>query len=354
MSDFFTQKQMEKVKENFELWWEGKSDRPIIALKKKIKDTSSEKPPFLSQANCADFSLSPEDIINRADRELASYEYIGDAFPFLNLDSFGPGVGAAFLGAKLDNSSGAVWFYPPDNAPDIEDLHIEYDPNNIWAARVKDICAAGVKKWKGNVLVGFPDFGGTIDILASFRTTEQMLFDLYDSPEEVKRLVNEIHTAWHKMIDDFENVLIPQNGGYTDWNGIYSNKKSYILQCDFGFMLSNDMFREFAFEEIKKTAGKLGRASYHLDGKGCLKDLKDILTIDEIGVVQWVPGAGTPHGACWIDTYREILASGKNAQIVGEFNHFEEVAEALGTAKGLYFIGDAAGIEPKRLEKFGL
>lgn len=203
-------------------------------------------------------------------------------------------------------------------------------------------------------MIGFPDFGGTMDILASFRTTEGLLFDLYDSPEEVKRLINEIHSAWNAAIDDFEDVIMPTNGGYTDWTGVYSSKKTHILQCDFSYMISNEMFREFALDELRKTAKRLKRANYHLDGKGCLPKLKDILSIDEIGMVQWVPGDGTPTGACWIDTYREILNSKKNAQVIGSFGDFEDICRLLGSGKGLYYTSSADGIEKKRLEPFGL
>ena len=122
-----------------------------------------------------------------------------------------------------------------------------------------------------------------------------------------------------------------------EWSGVYSRQRSYILQCDFSYMISPDMFREFALDELKGTAKWLKRASYHLDGTGCLPNLGDILKIDEIGMVQWVPGEGTPHGACWTDTYRQILDSGKNAQFMGTPEQFVEVVDLLGSAKGFYY-----------------
>lgn len=81
---------------------------------------------------------------------------------------------AAFLGATLDNSTGGVWFHPAKVIP-IDELHFEYDPNNIWLNRIKDIYYEGLARWKGQVLMGMPDLGGVMDILSTFRPSEKTL-----------------------------------------------------------------------------------------------------------------------------------------------------------------------------------
>jgi 5-methyltetrahydrofolate--homocysteine methyltransferase len=90
---------------------------------------------MLSQATCTDFSWAPEQIIDRIDYEYSRFTFLGDAFPWFSMGKFGPGVIAAMMGAKLDNSSGQVWFWPPDDRP-IQDLNLELEPNNIWLQRM--------------------------------------------------------------------------------------------------------------------------------------------------------------------------------------------------------------------------
>lgn len=118
------------MKETHAKWWKGELERPIISIYNKVREPENTKVPFLTQENCHDFSIPPEDVVERIEQELACYEFVGDAFPKVGLDCFGPGVTAAFCGARLDNSSGAVWFYPPEEKIAIENLHIQYDPNN--------------------------------------------------------------------------------------------------------------------------------------------------------------------------------------------------------------------------------
>ena len=42
----------------------------------------------------------------------------------------------------------------------------------------QDIYGAGIRKWKGNVLMGMPDLGGIMDIVATLRGSENLLYDL--------------------------------------------------------------------------------------------------------------------------------------------------------------------------------
>lgn len=352
MSINFSRDRMEEVKENHQKFLDGTLNRPLIQVTHKVREAENTKTEILSQANCHDFSVSAEEVIERYDMELATLEFSADAYPRFTLDTFGPGVAAAFCGAKLDNSSGAVWFYPPDEKKPLEELHIKYDPENPWALRCKELLRAGAEKWQGSVALGFPDLGGVMDVLASFRSSEELLFDLIDNPDEVKRLVKEEQTAWREAYEDMASAM--GGFGYTDWNGVLSREKCYVLQNDFGYMIGPDMFNEFALPGIKDTAKKLGKATYHLDGIGCLPDLPEILKIPEIRMVQWVPGDGNPLGLHWIDTYKKIREAGKGAHILGNFSDFEDVASALKSAEGLYFCTGDINVTAETLKKYGI
>ena len=343
----FTPERWDKVRETYRLWWQGELDRPIIPVHLLGADAGREKPkvPLLSQANCADVSLSPEAIIDRIDYELSRQVFLGDAFPFFNMDCFGPGVIAAFLGGQLDNTTGQVWFFPEKDLP-ISEIHFEFNPDNIWFKRIKEIYAAGMTRWQGQVLMGMTDLGGNLDILATFRPSEKLLFDLYDHPEEVKRLTWEAHEAWHSYYEALNQVLQPANPGYSDWSGIFSAVPSYMLQSDFCYMISPQMFDEFVKPELEATINRLPRAFYHLDGIGQLNHLDSLLTINQLNGVQWIPGDGKPDCAHWPEVYRKIHAAGKLIQIVnGGFAAIEAVSEQIGTSCGLQHMLFPAPIE---------
>jgi len=361
MSFDFSPDRWRQVRETYARWWSGELDRPVIPVELSGRDPGRPKPraPLLTQATCTALDVPADDLIDRIDYELSTRVYLGDAFPRVNLDAFGPGVLAAMLGAKLDNATGQVWFHPPDDTPAAE-LHFEYDPENVWLRRIEEICAAAARRWQGSVLVGMTDLGGNLDVLAAFRPGEKLLLELYDTPDEVKRLTWQAHAIWHRVYQRINDAMQAASAGYTDWAGIYSDVPCYMLQCDFGYMISPQMFDEFAKPELQATCARLPRAFYHLDGPGQLPHLDSVLTLDHLHGVQWVPGAGNSPCDQWPDVYRKIHAAGKKMQIIdGGFDTLDTLIGQLGSGRGIQHIGIRGTVEEEtsirhRLAQYGI
>ena len=325
----FCDKQWDKLKKNYDLWWAGALQRPLmpIVLAGVAPNRDKPKNALLACVNVNDFSVTPEQIIDRYDYELSCYEYLEDSFPHMHMMQYGPGVISAFMGAKLLNSNDTVWFEPVRRVP-LEDLHFEYDPDNLWLRRVKDIYRAGMKKWGGEVIMSMPDLGGIMDVLAVFRSSEDLLFDLYDSPEEVKRLVRELHDMWFLFFNEINDIL-KGSRGYSDWGTIYSEKPSYMLQSDFSFMIGPDMFNEFVAEELDLAASKLTHAFYHLDGVGELPHLERLLQSKTICGIQWVPGCGAAAEQDWSEVYHRISKAGKKIQVQFGLDQYPNILNSL-------------------------
>lgn len=333
----FNRGRWDAIRSVYGQWWRGTLPRPLLPVTLRDRDPGRSEPevPLLTQATCADLTIPAESVIDRIDYELSRLSYFGDAFPFFSMDCFGPGVIAAFLGGRLDNSAGSVWFHP-DAERDIRDIHLEFDTDNIWFRRICDLYSAGMKRWCGQVLMGMTDLGGNLDILATFRPGEKLLLDLYDHPDEVKRITWEAHEAWHRYYNALTRFLQPVNPGYSDWSAIYSDRPSYMLQCDFSYMIGPDMFDAFVKPELAATCERLPNTFYHLDGVGQLPHLDSILKIAPLKGIQWVPGDGKPDCAHWPEVYQKIRAAGKRIQLFGDFEILDAVREQLGSARGIH------------------
>lgn len=356
MSIHFTKEQWARVRESYGKWWDGTLSRPLVKTDVRCHDAGRPAPsaPFPDQCNCHDFSVPAEAVIDAVDYELSQMEFLGDSFPKMEFSYFGPGVLAAFCGAKLDNSSGRVWFFPEEKLP-IDKISIHYDPDNKWVRRIKDLYRAGIERWGGQVLLGMPDLGGVMDVVASFRESEELLYDLYDAPEEVLRLCREAHTAWMEAYRDLRSVVDGVNPGYCEWAGVYSEKPSYILQCDFCYMLGNPMFKEFVLPDLLQGCKELPNTIYHLDGIGELNHLDDILAIPELNAVQWVYGDGQPTARHWLDVYRKIHAAGKGMYMTCGKEDFDIVRREI--PDGRYFIhlgADDVAQAEKMLKEYGV
>ena len=323
----FDAARMDAVKETHARWWEGTLSRPLLSICLPDAYDDGRPPlPLLSQANCHEFSRPAEEVVEAWDRWLSRFEFLGDSYPQVSLDVFGPGVLSAFTGGILDNSSGAVWFRG-ENKP-ISEIRVKYDPENVWARRIKDLYRAGTDRWQGQVIMGMPDLGGILDVAASLCGTDDLLLDLIDEPEEVLRLTGEIRQAWHEAYADFASVLSDQNG-YTDWNGLLSTAPSYILQCDFSAMIGKEMYDTFVLPDIAYDTGTLKNTIYHLDGTDALRHLESILSLPALNAVQWVPGTGAPPSGHWTGVFRSIISAGKGWMMVDGPDQFVPLQKEL-------------------------
>ena len=132
-----------------------------------------------------------------------------------------------------------------------------------------------------------------------------------EDEDEVLRCIREIQEMWFLYYDKFNAVMAPEAMGYSDWYRIYQESPGYILQSDFSYMISPSMFGIFVAPELASSAARMTNAVYHMDGIGQIPHLDQILAIEGIKGIQWVPGDGTPSEQNWDAINERILASGK-------------------------------------------
>ncbi|MFH1570920.1 MAG: hypothetical protein ABIL09_23200 [Gemmatimonadota bacterium] len=347
----------ERVRETSRRWWAGELERPLIQVRMHGRDPGRREPMLRGQGFWSFYNptVTPEQIIDRADYDLSRQEFLGDAFPAV-WPNFGPGTMAAFLGANLENGVDTVWFLP-DRERAVADLGFRLDLDNPWLERVRAIGRAAMEQWQGLVQLGTTDLGGTLDVLSTFRPGDGLLLDLHDHPAAVKERTWELHELWFVLYEHLNRALRPPNPGYTAWTPIFSEEPYYMLQCDFCFMIGPRMFDEFVKPELAETCRRLANPFYHLDGPGELPHLDSLLEIEALKGVQWIPGAGQPGVDSWPEVYRKIRGAGKLIQLFGSqsalnWRVLDVLAEQVGDARGLCLIADAPASERDEVMAF--
>jgi len=348
MNIAYSNEQWARTQMAFAQWWDGTLERPLVPIILKGRDPERPVPRRRGERLFAnDESISPEDIVDCADYELARCEFLGDACPQWG-PNFAPGVVAAFLGAEVHVNEASSWLTPAHTV-EIADLHLSFDPANPYLQRMARLMQAGVDRWQGMVQIIMPDLGGTFDILSTFRPGELLLMDLYDEPDEVARVVREIHEAWFACFDYLRAIIEPTNPGHGCWGCLLSDKPYYMLQCDFSYMIGPDTFRSFVLPELAQSCRRLGRSFYHLDGTGQLPHVDTLLAIPELSGIQWVPGPGYPPSFEWTDLHARILAAGKRVQLCGHVPHLDTLVDVLGTGQGIFMWPYTMPIEQRKL-----
>jgi hypothetical protein len=300
----------QRIERDWNAWWAGELDRALVVL--EVTDPK----PDADRSQLSKFGLDTpvEQIVDNWQAILSATHFLGDAFPKWWVN-FGPGTMAAFLGSRVSWSPDTTWFWPLESVETLADIQPGYDANNAWWLRVQETTRCAVEQWGDAVVVGMTDLGGNLDILASLRTSEKLLLDLTDAPDQVDRLVREINALWLRYYDELEAITSQTGRGSACWGPLWSPTPGYMLQSDFSYMISPRMFKRFVMPDLVACCEHLDYGFYHLDGKGEIAHLDQLLSIERLRGVQWQPGDGQPMADGWLPLIAKIRDSGKRCQI---------------------------------------
>lgn len=336
----FDAKRWDRIRGAYGQWWAGILKRPLIDITVRgARQPGRPQPALPSQFVTADYGpgVSADDIVDRWDYDLSCFRFPGDAFPHI-WTNFGPGVIAEFLGARAHVGNNTVWF-EADAGP-IDQLALKPGPDSPFLRRIEDIYRAAIRRWNGSVQMSMVDLGGNLDILASFRSAGGLAMELYDEPAHIERLTWEGHHAWMHYFERLNRLLHPVSPGYSSWCPIYCDQPWYMLQCDFAYMISPQMFAQFVRPELQATCRRI-KGFYHLDGVGQLPHLDLLLEMPELMGIQWIPGNGQPSYTHWPDVYRRIRSAGKLIQVYADsMDTLDVLADQLGSAEGICLVGE--------------
>lgn len=334
MKIHFTEQDMQRVKQDWIAWWNGTITHPFFGIE-AVDDSMAGMPFAYNEVTPVETEqLSAEQILDSVEEFGAGIHWVGGAYPKF-WPNYGPGLMAAFLGSPLHIRPDTVWFDPLP-VEKLEDIQPQFDAENLWWQRVQKLTELATQRWKGQAIIGLTDLGGNLDILASLRSSEKLLLDLSDTPEEVLRISSEITYLWMRYYDALYDLTRGEETGCSCWSPMWAPGKFYMLQSDFSYMISPRMFKRFVMPDLTACCNFLDYPFYHLDGIGQLNHLDQILSIPNLRGIQWIPGAGQPEPEEWLDVLRKIREAGKLCQVYVSRAGMEKIIAALGW-RGFYF-----------------
>ncbi|MCS6907376.1 MAG: hypothetical protein RML93_05770 [Anaerolineales bacterium] len=340
----FDERRWTTLFETWEAWWNHSLDRPVVIYEGYLpgyRETHPQAPPQPSRFFLGDFPLDtpPEQLLQKFEEHLQAAFFVGDAFPrfWINL---GPGVLAAALGAQFEFFEGSLWFQPSvsEETP-LSEVRLEFNPDQVLWRKALQIAHQAVERWGSRVAIGVTDLGGNLDILASLIGPQRLAMELIDHPLEVERLCAEIRSFWLQAYCDLAQLCASNHRGYTCWGPLYSSLPHYMLQSDFSYMISPAHFRRFVVPDLIRCSQEIPNAFYHLDGKGQIRHLDELLKIESIRGIQWIPGAGEAPPQEWLPLLQRIREANKLCQVYVSSEGALRITRELG-GKGFAFVLD--------------
>lgn len=306
------------VRSRLAAWWNGEDlGRPVLQIcvprTELPEDIPSLPPP---EGCCPQYTTRSLDYrINRARHDAMKHEYLGDGLPNVR-PCLGPNCLALYLGCTAVEAPETVWFEPCIEEPDKARFEVD-DDNFYWdftLRLVRSVADAG----RGRFLTEFPDLIEGLDTLAAMRGTGELLTDLIDRPEWVSAALERITRRYFDCYDVLYDLVKDESGGSHWW--IWAPGRLAKLQCDISAMISPEMFGAFMVPVLREMTSRLDYSFFHWDGVGALPHHDHLLSLPDLDMIQWTPGAGKEDALAprWWPLYHKTIDAGKCVLIGGE------------------------------------
>ncbi|MHC4563803.1 MAG: hypothetical protein ACYS8X_13675 [Planctomycetota bacterium] len=317
MAGLLYQPGMDGVRRRMTAWWNREDiGRPAMQVYGPPADPPIEPTPELNvpeSVSSPNYTIQDFDYrIRYAIHSVRIYQYFIDACPRTGAE-VAPNALALFLGSRGVEAEGTVWCEPIFDKP--EDAHFELREDNVYwdfswrlANEIKQV-------GEGKFMQEFPDLIEGLDTLAALRGTQTLMMDLVDRPDWVHECLGKISQCWRVVYDKFYDLVEDETGGSCFW--AWAPGRMVKLQCDFSAMISPEMFGEFMVPVLDDLSSYTDYSMYHWDGPGEIPHHDHLLSIENLDVLQWVPGPGDPpcDAPAYWSMYHKTVDAGKRMLI---------------------------------------
>ena len=247
---------------------------------------------------------------------------------------------ACFFGCEPGFTNGTVWVKPLEPSTDGYPP-IEFDKDSKWLKFMLEFTEYGEKIKKARKTNGgnfhlVPHFGNSAaDTLSLIRSDAELMIDIIENPEWVKRSINKISEAIYYVYNKAMEIIGKNNKTYASWFGCVADKPIIIADADISCMLSPKQFELLFLEQICRQVELAPYSQYHLDGEDALKHLDALLSIPNLNAIQWVPEYGKTDIMRWCHVIKKIQDAKKAVLVYAKPNEIPLLLDEIKRPEGL-------------------
>jgi len=340
--------QIDKRIERYKKWLDRESvERPMIGL--AWEPDISPLPEMLEQFGMGK-PVSPDQIQPEIVLDWVEHCY-GEAARLQSdvIQGFAPAFGVpwveAIAGCPVVAQPGSLWAEPYlDSYEDHQ--QITFDPDNPWLQKLIEFTMVLVDVSDGRYPVTLPQTRGPLDTLAAMRGPERMGLDLYDRPEEVAAILDELTDLWIGICDAVRPWIPPFHGGYCSRMKMFAPGYAITPQNDISSIVSAGMYREFALPCDRRITRHFPYHSFHTHDTEC-HQIENLLELKELTVIQIFlqPDMGGPPFESMLPIIEQALE--RKPVLLGAENleTAERCLESL-PSTGLFLMLETQPLEP--------
>lgn len=293
-------------------WHKAVIDRPCLQVYADKGMEPPEQSPEDEGLTAEKYWTDPQIFYQTSRRSFARTACLGEALPVLYPNAEHVAIA---MGSKVQYAFDTIWIHKtPGELANLDFSHVTPDHAAIrqMAGYFERLAALA----QGECFVGFPHMGNAGDTLARMRGYENMCVDLLDDPQRCFHLEDQVLRIWKMAFELLYRIINTKMAGSCGWLPAWHPGKCALIEFDFCALISPEHFKRYV-PFLTERASFAEHAIFHLDAPGALKHLDALLAIDEIGFIQWEPGAGEGNILEWLPLMKKIQAAGKGLYVSG-------------------------------------
>lgn len=308
---------------------------------------------FRGQQGIAVDELLPEDCLADYDRLVASWNGVEDdtiravaplpPFPWLE----------AILGARVQVGNEAIWAMEGGfEYADLDKQNLSSD--NPWRRKYLEFTAVLKDHFQDRCPVGQPILRGISDMIAALRGASQMVFDLYDHPEQFRRLAGRCTDLLVALVAEQQRMTGPFAEGYeVEQLALWAPGRIIRMQEDGSAFLSPALYVKYLQDEDERQASSFPYSVIHLHSSSLFL-LDAILDVESLKCIQINKDVGGMDVSGMLPFFEKVQGRGKRLLIRGKLDHDDlKLLRSELSPNGLYLqIVVESPAETKRFHEF--
>lgn len=320
----------EQAMERVEAWFNHEMlDRPPVRFSQTNAQFNTESESAVRRwASLKERWFDAEYQVDTFLQSIEGHTFYGETFPVFS-PNLGPNVYAAYHGAELEYAEVTSWVdHCIHDWDDIERLKFSRD--NEYFRGIEELTRVALEKCAGKFMVGYTDLHGSLDCVADWRGQQSLCLDLVDAPDKVHQMLGIANANFLPVFDYYDEVLKAHGQLSVTWMNIPSRGKMHIPSCDFTSMISTRDFCQFYLPSMVTEVRHMTHNIFHVDGRGVLRHLDQILAVPEVHAIQWVQGVGDDLPILqWLPVIKKIQAAGRGVVVDLQLDELEPFIQAM-------------------------
>ncbi len=183
-------------------------------------------------------------------------------------------------------ASSSIWAEHPD--PSWEALlRVGFDPDNPWLRKLVECASALHEHAAGRYPIGGPILRGVSDIATALLGTQRFVLELYDHPQEMRRLLARCAEIWQGVGQALVRAFGDFHGGQcAGRRRVWTPGTCMLYQDDAAAMLSPALFKEFILPHEHEILKQYSRTMIHTHS-GTLRIMIDgLLSLQSLHAIE--------------------------------------------------------------------